>query len=44
MVALFITTADFVEGYGIALASVLVAGYVIYRLERRRDRQSIELD
>ncbi len=44
MVALFITTADFVEGYGIALASVLVAGYVIYRLERRRDRQTIELD
>lgn len=44
MVALYITTADFIEGYGIALAAVLVASYTIYRLEKRRDQEPLELD
>ena len=44
MVALFITTADFIEGYGIALAAVLIASYAIIHLERRRDQEPLELD
>jgi len=44
MIALFITSADIVEGYGIALASILIAGYAIYRLERPRGSQSMEVD
>jgi hypothetical protein len=44
MVALFITTADYIEGYGIALAAVLVAAYAIFRLEKRRDQEPLELD
>lgn len=44
MVALFITSADFIEGYGIALATILLGAYAIYRLEKRRERQPLELD
>lgn len=44
MIALYITTADFLEGYGIALASVLIACYAIYRLEKRGIHQPEKLD
>ena len=44
MVALFITVADVIEGYGIAFVTAIIAVYALYRLEKQRDQLPLELD
>ena len=44
MIGMFITTADLVEGYGLGLTCGLVGLYAIWWLERRRDKELLELE
>ena len=43
MVGLFITTADVVEGYALGLTTALLGLYAIWWLERRRERDLLDL-
>ena len=42
MAALFMTSADLIEGYVLGISAAVLGLYAIWRLERRRDMQSLE--
>lgn len=44
IIALFITSADVLEGYGVGITVAALGTYLLVRLERRRDKMQSERD